>query len=1255
MKINLKIFLLLIPILIFLSNNSLATVDTTGKNFALQNNAERRKTGYYYISTDNSVKPVAKIVESNSAGTVQKNQNNEIGIYSINNGTGISSNKSIKKVEKYNQYFGLEEYRNISSIYRYGLPNNDVTYNQLAWILNNICTPENELSKQSLLLSAGIEPNTFKNYQIGNYEKEDIEKDIIEVIQQAAIWYITNPRGEYHPTDFLQLYVSQDLSSATNLSEMNLPNGENPINKLYAYLINGAISSVQNGYNYTAEAKKSPINFNKESASVDVYGNEHVIGPYNISLGQTNCTLDVSISNGAEEIRDVKLLGEDMKQELVGDTISDKIISNMGKNFYIAVPTTTSANKININIKSNYNEKKLTYWNTNPNIIKTSEPIVVIKTDAKTNVESDSKQIKKTSFDLALRQFIETVNDESPEKIREPEYKRTDLKSLADGSSSVDNGTTLVKKSKKDGLNVDTNDRVLLTIRIYNEGQNDGKADVIGEFLPEGLEFIEDSEINSKYRWTKYNDNKRILLSDYLKDTTIKGFNSSIVGDEYKIDYQDIKIECKVTTKTQTTDVSLKAIAEILSSSNLENIADRDSSPNNLTNGLINDYNPGTSSEGKGYEDDDDYEELIVRGKYFDLALKSFISEVEDPSGNRREIKREPKVDVAPLVGGGQTANYFGNKGPVSIEAGDIIIYTIRVYNEGQMDGYVDEVTYHLPEEMEYVNDEYNAQFGWIIDTTDATQRTLKSSVYSHEKDEDNYIKAFDLNSEKMEYKEFKLKCKVKSTAQELKEITGIVEISKTYNKSGLADRDNKSNVTLPSDKDLENYRGNDSNKAELTDHNYYYKGQEDDDDFDKVVLEKFDLALRYFITEVNGVEVDSREPVVDTSIYGETADNNVITSFKYNHSKDEVKTCNNDEVTFKIRVYNEGTQDGYATQIGSNLPTGMAFLTDNEVNQKYKWKMLDDKGKETEDPGKAIYVKTDYLAKQENVEEDDDNIIKAFNSDGEINYKDVKLVLKVAKANSRDDRIITPQAQIIQATDADGGKVNDVDSSANSWQDGDDDQDEEKIYVKFFDLSVNMNVDKVITIEDGRENISETTPSLHKETEPIVNVSVNEKNIDNLVIKYKFKIEVKNEGEIPGTASLLSDYLPEGMRFNQADNVRWQEKEGVLSTDELNIEDIDPGDSRTVYLTLSWINGESNIGVKKNVIEISEIKNASNSEDVDSIQNNRNDSEDDISSALISITSMAGGNKQYMVGIIAVITLVIIGIGIVWIKKYVL
>ena len=78
------------------------------------------------------------------------------------------------------------------------------------------------------------------------------------------------------------------------------------------------------------------------------------------------------------------------------------------------------------------------------------------------------------------------------------------------------------------------------------------------------------------------------------------------------------------------------------------------------------------------------------------------------------------------------------------MEKGDIVTYTIRVYNEGQVDGYVDEIVDHLPPHLQFiVDDDVNAAYGWIIDKSDSTQRTIRTSILSKENDKENIIKSF--------------------------------------------------------------------------------------------------------------------------------------------------------------------------------------------------------------------------------------------------------------------------------------------------------------------------------------------------------------------------------------------------------------------------------------------------------------------------------------------------------------------------------
>ena len=152
------------------------------------------------------------------------------------------------------------------------------------------------------------------------------------------------------------------------------------------------------------------------------------------------------------------------------------------------------------------------------------------------------------------------------------------------------------------------------------------------------------------------------------------------------------------------------------------------------------------------------------------------------------------------------------------------------------------------------------------------------------------------------------------------------------------------------------------------------FPGEQDDDDFEKLTLKEFDLALRKFITGVNNEDITSRIPSPDlTALKAGTT-----TTATYNHTKTPIKVTIGDTVIYTIRVYNEGEVDGYVEEITDHLPDQLEFLPENSINQEYKWKMYDAEGKETTDVNAAVTIKTTYLSKTNETTEA--NKIAAFN-----------------------------------------------------------------------------------------------------------------------------------------------------------------------------------------------------------------------------------------------------------------------------------
>ena len=847
--------------------------------------------------------------------------------------------------------------------------------------------------------------------------------------------------------------------------------------------------------------------------------------------------------------------------------------------------------------------------------------------------DDDFEKLKIKEFDLALRKFITKLNDEEiTSRIPQP-----DVSKLADGTA-----TTATYNHPKTPISVAIGDVVEYTIRVYNEAEVDGYVEEITDHLPDQLEFVTGNEINTKYGWVVDSTNPKIIRTNYLSKAkeASEGANKIKAFDGTKLDYKDVKVVCKVVS-TDPMPTKITNIADItkFTDGNGNTVTDRDSQENNVN--IPSDL-PGYKDDeiGKDYvpgqQDDDDFEKLKI--KEFDLALRKFITKV-----NNTEIKsRIPQVDTTPLKNGtGTTAIYNHSKEPVKVSLGAVVEYTIRVYNEGQVDGYVEEIKDHLPDQLEFIKDnETNKKYGWTVDSTDS--KVIKTSYLCKANEKvagENKIPAFDGTT--LSYKEVKVACKVVSTDPMPSKITNLADISDFTDGEGnkVTDRDSKEdNVKIPEDRP--GYKDDESKKD-------YVPGQEDDDDFEKVTLVKFDLSLRKFITAVNNTEITSRIPQVDVTPIKDGSS----TTAKYDHPKDPVLVSNGNIVTYTIRVFNEGEMDGYASEIKDDMPQGLKFLTDNKTNIEYRWKMLDKDGKETENLDEAVSIVTDYLSKEQE-KTAGANLLKAF--DGEkLDYRDVKVAFEVTEPNT-SDRILINQAQISKDSDKDGNDVTDQDSVPDKWNEGEDDQDIEKVKVQYFDLSLRKWVTQAIVTENGEEKIIESGHKAEDDPEDVVKVDLKKSKINKVTIKFRYKIRVKNEGNIAGYAKELKDYIPNGLKFVPEDNPLWKQiDEKTITTDQTKDILLQPGDTTEVEVVLTWINDSENFGVMDNWAEISKDHNDFNSPDIDSTPDNNKKGEDDIDDAPVSVGVQTGQIKTFTT--ISLAVLVILSSGVVLIKKFVL
>lgn len=1260
-------------------------------------------------------------------------------------------------INKYKEYYNVDLNRTETITFQ-GINHENVNiYNAVLWILDNLYIPTDnsegyvaEVYKNELLYKAGI-------VEAGLSDSDKITKDDLEVIQQLAIWYFTNYDQQSDeisvsrrddPNIAYLLGIIKDGNNDSYDNNMFIGTRGANLNKLYTYLINSAIEgSTSYGTNEIRKLTTSSREFDKsiklaiESKNCECEvvrpGVSHIeeyyykIGPFKVGTNPRNTinSSDIILLDAQETVvpRYYTVTDSSTTYETYYFVDKDgKRVNTLqeGVEYYIQVKKlfTKDFKLGDTEALADYDMSKVTLktsssysTNTADFFIRENADQPAVEVNKKVIVEGDEITVEEPkAFDLSLRKFITSIKRGEENIEVEDRTPKINTNTLINGIRNR-NGSieyTATYTHPKNALPVETGDKVIYTIRIYNEGDIDGTATEVTDYLPDGLELVpaDESSTNRTYGWTS--EDGKTIKTEYLKDTIIKAFDKDKTETEEGwqkaetgdsgLYYADVQVECKVVAQPGSDDQALRNIAAITADTD----DDRDSVPGDPGR---DDYNP--PADNSTYkEDDDDYEDLVLRGKAFDLALRKYISSIKRNGEEVAFDDRTPKINTETLINGTfdrngnkeYTATYEHSKEPLTVKKGDIITYTLRVYNEGDIDGYVSEITDYIPEGLALIlNYNTNLDNGWklpddldstkimkLVGTdgfykTEADVKNLKLEDFSETINlsdvqlvtgkvaittaglKDELIKAFDKNKTEAEegwqkanegdgglyYKDVQISCLVIAENTYKDVITNVAEIS--ADKSVPTDIDDRDSV--PDDKK-----------------DPYTTWQEDDDDYEPVVLRYFDLALRKFITgvETNGKTENITSRIPQISIDEETG------NIKYTHPKEEapVKVANNDVVIYTLRVYNEGTLAGYAEEITDDIPEGLIYLPDHDINKQYEWKMFDKDGKVTDKVDEAETIKTDYLSEEKEKTAKRDNLIDPFDSSKAISteeplnpdYKDVKVAFRVIEPNT-SDRVIVNSAQISEDSD------DDEDSDPHEWNEGEDDQDREYIYVKYFDLSLLKWVTQTIVTVDGKTTTTETgfKPNTGKtETtgirdneanEPVAKVELDKNKLSKTTVKFVYKIRITNEGEIAGYATEITDFIPKGLEFKAEDNKKYgwvKEGNDKVTTRALETVLLQPGESAEVEIVFTWKNDKNNLGLKTNIAEITEDYNEYNSPDIDSTPDNKKDpyekeQEDDDDFALVILSLKTGKGMSYTLLITTVVTLLAGGIYL--IKKYVL
>ena len=172
-----------------------------------------------------------------------------------------------------------------------------------------------------------------------------------------------------------------------------------------------------------------------------------------------------------------------------------------------------------------------------------------------------------------------------------------------------------------------------------------------------------------------------------------------------------------------------------------------------------------------------------------------------------------------------------------------------------------------------------------------------------------------------LSYVEVPIMCKVKEDAKTSENITNIADITEYQdeNKEPVTDRDSQEdNVNLPSDEELPGYKDDETGE--------YVPGQQDDDDFEKVVIKIFDLSLRKWVTQAIVIDKDGNQQITETGHQPYDDPEQIVKVDLYRKSIYDVTV----KFRYSIRVTNEGEIAGYAKEITDYVPEGLKFVAED-------------------------------------------------------------------------------------------------------------------------------------------------------------------------------------------------------------------------------------------------------------------------------------------------------------------------------------
>ncbi len=210
-----------------------------------------------------------------------------------------------------------------------------------------------------------------------------------------------------------------------------------------------------------------------------------------------------------------------------------------------------------------------------------------------------------------------------------------------------------------------------------------------------------------------------------------------------------------------------------------------------------------------------------------DLSLRKFITSVNEKT---LDVSRTPVAKLNSQTG---KIEYSQTKKPLEVKIGDYILYTIRIYNEGAIDGTATVIKDYLPQGLEYVaNNVVNNQYKWkMLDKEGKVTDNSKDAVFiATDYLNGSVIPAYSGEGSPT-YLEVKVVLKVTADAEEEGRLVNIAFIAEDK----IEDRDSTPDNTILPD-NFSEYKKQEAENSSVTS---IINGLEDDEDFENVKVKK--------------------------------------------------------------------------------------------------------------------------------------------------------------------------------------------------------------------------------------------------------------------------------------------------------------------------------------------------------------------------------------------------------------------------------